>query len=262
LAAGLGSRFGGLKQLAVVRADGAAIMDVLVRRSAAAGFERAVIVIAPRMEERVRAHLDTMSNAPIPVELAVQALKPGRDRPSGTADAVLAARESIDGSFAVVNGDDLYPATAFASLADQLHNSPDEHAMVAFRVARTLTGNRRVSRALVDVDGSSAILSIREGTVVPAGDGLRFEAGTSVQSLRDDAYVSMNMWGFRPSIFDALADAVAEFIRDGRDDEAYLPDVLAALVASGITVRALVSEERCIGVTHDDDLAAVWTALS
>jgi choline kinase len=263
LAAGSGTRFGGLKQLAAVRADGAAIMDVLVARAATAGFERAVIVIAPGMEAQIRGHLVARGNAPIPVGLAVQELLPGRSRPLGTADAVLAARDAVDGSFVVVNGDDLYPADGFELLADHLGRAPDdEHAMVAFRVARTLTGSRPVSRALVDVDARSALVGIRERTVVPGADGLQFEVGSSRRPLRDDAYVSMNMWGFRASIFDALAVAVAEFVSKRRTGEAFLPDVVAAQVAVGVMVRVLVSDARCLGVTHDEDLAAVRNALT
>ena len=263
LAAGRGSRFGGLKQLAAVAPGGAAIMDVLVRRAAAAGFERAVIVVAPGMEAQVRAHLEAMGDAPIPVDLAVQRLPEGRSQPLGTAAAVLAARGSTEGSFVVVNGDDVYPPGAFALIADHLGDRPDtEHALVAFRVGRTLLGDRAVSRALVDVGRGSALVAIREGTVVPAADGLQFQVGSTSVSLRDDALVSMNMWGFRPSIYDALADAVAVFVAEGCEGEVFLPDVVAARVAAGGTVRVVTSDELCFGVTHDDDLAAVRSALS
>jgi bifunctional N-acetylglucosamine-1-phosphate-uridyltransferase/glucosamine-1-phosphate-acetyltransferase GlmU-like protein len=258
LAAGLGSRFGGLKQLAPVGAHGAAIMDVLVERAAVAGFERAVIVVSPEAAAPVHSHLEAMGEKRIPVDLAVQ------PRQLGTADAVLAARSAVDGSFVVVNGDDLYPAGGFALLADHLREGPaDEHAMVAFRAARTLAGKRRVSRALVDVDATSALVGIREGAVVPGTDGLRFEIGASAQPLRDDALVSMNMWAFRPAIFHALADAVGRFVGEQREGEAYLPDVVAAQVsAQAARVRVFVSEDRCLGVTHHDDLAAVRSALS
>ena len=263
LAAGLGTRFGGLKQLAAVGADGAAIMDVLVARAATTGFDRAVIVVSPGTEAQVRGHLAARGRAPIPVDVAVQGLMPGRSRPLGTADAVLAARDAVDGSFVVVNGDDLYPTEGFALLADHLGRAAAaEHAMVAFRVGRTLTGTRPVSRALVEVDARSALVRIREGTVVPGADGLQFEVGSSCWPLRDDACVSMNMWGFRPVMLEALAEAVAKFVSERRPGEAFLPDVVAAQVAAGATVRVRVSEERCIGVTHDEDLAEVRNALT
>ena len=262
LAAGSGSRFGGLKQLAEVGAGGAAIMDISVRRAAAVGFGRAVIVIAPGMEGQVRSHLAAMGDAPIPVDLAVQRLVPGRTRPLGTADAVLAARAAVDGSFAVVNGDDVYPERAFALLTGHLGGSSGgEHALVAFPVAQTLSGDRAVSRAILEVDDTQALVAIREGTVVSGAGGRRFEAADGSQPIADDARVSMNMWGFRPSIFEPLADAVAQFVAEDRHGEAWLPDVVQSQVDAGATVRVLVCEERCFGVTHEADLAAVRSAL-
>jgi hypothetical protein len=261
LAAGSGSRFGGLKQLAEVGAGGAAIMDISVRRAAAAGFDRAVIVISPGMETQVREHLAAMGDAPIPIDLARQRLRPGRTRPLGTADAVLAARAAVDGSFVVVNGDDVYPERAFALLAGHMAGgSTDEHALVAFRVAQTLTGDRPVSRAILELDGTRALVAIREGTVVSGAPGRRFETANGSQPITDDACVSMNMWGFRPSIFEPLADAVAQFVAEDRQGEAWLPEVVQAQVDAGVTVRVFVCEERCFGVTHEADLAAVRNA--
>jgi molybdopterin-guanine dinucleotide biosynthesis protein A len=262
LAAGSGTRFGGRKQLAVVGPDGAAIMDISVRRAATAGFDRAVIVIAPGMEAQVREHLVAVGDPPIPVEVAVQPLVPGRSRPLGTADAVLAARAAVHGSFAVVNGDDVYPERAFAQLAASLSGgSKREHALVAFRVGQTLGGDRAVSRARLDLDDARALVAIHEGTVVPGGDGRIFETAEGSKAIGEDALVSMNMWGFRPSIFEPLAAAVAQFVADDRDGEAWLPSVVQAEIDAGVIVRVLVSEERCFGVTHEADLAAVRSAL-
>ncbi len=265
LAAGLGSRFGGRKQLVEVDSDGAAIMDILLRRAAAAGFSYAVVVVAPAMEGAVRAHLELMRGAPgshaLSTELAVQRLPAGRSRPLGTADAVLAAREKVHGPFVVVNADDLYPADAFVLAADHLRTAAvDEHAMVGFRVARTLTGNRPVSRALVHVD-NARLVTAREGTVVKDVDGLWFETDASVLPLRGDECVSMNMWVFRDSVFAALAGGVAAFVAGGCVGEVFLPDVVASIVQSGEVVRVVISESTCIGVTHDEDIVAVRAAL-
>ena len=158
LAAGRGMRFGGLKQLVAVRDDGATVTDVLVRRAADAGFERAVIVVRPAIEELVRAHLDEMGAAGIPVELAVQR------RPRGTADAVLAARDAVDGSFVVVNADDLYPAGAFSLIATHLRDAPaHEHAVVGFRLDRTLVGSRPEARACSRSTRPARSSAVREG---------------------------------------------------------------------------------------------------
>jgi hypothetical protein len=265
LAAGLGSRFGGPKQLVQVGTDGAAIMDILLQRAAAVGFRRAVIVVAPGTEAVVRAHLDGMhASAPpdFPVELAVQPLRPGRSRPLGTADAALAARDAVAGSFVVVNADDLYPADAFALAAAHLRDAPpSEHALVAFRVSRTLVGDRAVSRALIRVGAAGELIGIREGTVVPQADGLQFETGSSMEELQGDECVSMNLWAFREFAFDAFAREVSEFVAEDREGEAFLPDAVMRLVGSGETVRVLVSESRCVGITHDQDIAVVRAAL-
>src|SRR5438067_897897 len=118
LAAGRGTRFGGLKQLVAIRDDGATVADLLVRRAADAGIEQAAIVVRPEIEEQFRAHVDAMDAPKIPVELVVQ------HRPRGTADAVLSARHAVGGQFVVVNADDLYPAGAFSLVATHLRNAP------------------------------------------------------------------------------------------------------------------------------------------
>jgi bifunctional N-acetylglucosamine-1-phosphate-uridyltransferase/glucosamine-1-phosphate-acetyltransferase GlmU-like protein len=254
LAAGQGVRFGGVKQLVAVRDDGATITDVLIRRAADAGLERAVIVVRAEIEELMRSHLDESDRAPIPVELAVQT------RPRGTADALLSARGAVDGSVVVVNADDLYPAEAFRSIANHLrHASADEHAVVGFRLDRTLIGPRPEARALLTFDEHGGLAAVREGSV-EKGDGLQFRTATAIAPLRGDEIVSMNMWGFRPSVFDALATAVAE--RGTRDPEAevYLPDVVSTMIAAGDTVRVLGSDEDCIGITYREDLDTVRAA--
>lgn len=256
LAAGLGTRFGGLKQLVAIRDDGATITDLLIRRAADAGIERAFIVVRPAIEELVRAHVDAMGRAPIPVELVVQ------HQPKGTADAVLSARQAVEGSFVVVNADDLYPTGAFSLIAAHLKEAPaHEHAVVGFRVDRTLVGSRPESRALLTIDDAGLLVGVREGSVEKDG-GLRFRTATSLDEFRGDEIVSMNMWGFRPSVFDALAATVAELGAHAPDLEVYLPDAVALMVARGTTVRVLLSDERCIGMTYREDVSALRASQS
>jgi NDP-sugar pyrophosphorylase family protein len=266
LAAGAGTRFGGRKQLAEVGPGGEAIMDVMLRRAAAAGTAGAVIVVAPGMVEAVRDHLEAHAAGGArgrPVEIVVQRAVPGRAQPLGTAAAVLAARDAVDGPFIVINGDDAYPEDAFELLVDHLRRAPTaEHALVAFRVANTLTGDRPVSRAAIEVDAESRLRAITEGAVARGPAGLRFETNASARPLSGDTPVSMNMWGFRPSVFGAFAEAVDDFAASGDAGEVYLPDVVTALVRSGAVVRVLVSEGVCIGVTHPEDVVAVRDALS
>ena len=239
LAAGSGTRFGGVKQLAVVGPNGEAILDVLLERAARSGFEAAVVVISPAIEEQMRTHLAAFA-PPLPVEIVFQSA------PLGTAHAVLAARGHIDGSFAVVNADDLYPAGAFAMLAQHL-SSEDEHALVAFHVVKTLIGQQPVKRALLDFDDEGDLVALRESVVAPG--------------LVGDEWVSMNMWAFTHSMFDELARAAA-VPGAGVNGEILLPDVVGSLIDNGATVTVLRCEEPCIGITYAEDVDVVRAALA
>jgi hypothetical protein len=117
-------------------------------------------------------------------------------------------------------------------------------------------------RARIEVDAEQHLAGIREGAVIPGGDGLQFEVDGATQPLPDDALVSMNMWGFRPPIFEALDRAVGSFLAGPRAGEVYLPDAVAAQMAAGATVRVLVSDEPCLGITYAEDVAAIRNALA
>ena len=254
LAAGRGRRFGGLKQLASVRADRSTVTDVLLQRAAEAGVERAVIVVRADIEPRIRAHLDAVGWPGIPTVFAVQR------RPRGTADAVLAARDVIEGSAIVVNADDLYPASAFRMLVAHLRDtSSEENATIAFRLDHTLLGARPESRALLTVDDAGVLIGVREGRIEKT-PVLQFVRDDRAEPVQGDELVSMNIWGFRPSVFPAIEAAVSAHRTDA--GELYLPDVVAQLVASGVTVRVLRSEETCIGLTYREDVDAPRSALS
>ena len=254
LAAGRGTRFGGPKQLVAVRDDGSIITDILLCRAAAAGVERAVMVVNDDIARRARAHMDARDPG-VSIELVVQ------PRPRGTADAVLAARDAAPGPIVVVNADDVYPASAFAALAAHLRDAPaDEHAAVGFRLDRTRVGARPESRALLDVDETGLLRGIREAQLRDDGDG-EFSTTESSDAVAGDQLVSMNIWAFRASAFDALAAAVAEHDRRGTAGEVFLPDVVASMVAAGERVRVIPSAETCVSLTYAEDLDAVRSAL-
>ena len=249
LAAGLGTRFGGLKQLAPVGPHDEAIMDVLLERAARSGFDGVLVVVRSEIEAAVAAHLSTFP-PPLSTRVVVQPVPTGRDRPLGTAHAVLSCRAEIRGPFAVVNADDLYPEEAFVALAAHLATS-NEHALVAFRLGQTLIGDQPVSRALISID--------------PDNDRLvRIEENTKLQraSASADTWVSMNMWGFQPSIFEQLEHAVDAFTASGATGEVLLPDVVSTMVATGADVHVVRCEQRCIGITYADDVRAVRAELA
>ena len=235
LAAGMGTRFNGLKQLAPVGHDGEAIVDFLLRRADAAGFDGAVVVVRPDIVRDIDDHFDA-HDPPLPTTLAVQS------EPLGTAHAVLACAELIDSAFAVVNADDLYPSNAFAMLAKHLADS-HQHALVGFRVDRTLVSGRPVSRARIETTDDH-LDAIVEETVSAS------TAGTH--------WVSMNMWGFQPSALDHMERAVAT---RAQRREVLLPDVVAAMVDAGEHVRVLRCNDPCIGITYADDVDLVRARL-
>jgi dTDP-glucose pyrophosphorylase len=243
LAAGSGTRFGGVKQLAPVGPNGEAILDVLLARAEAAGFAGAVIVTSPAIEAQMREHL-AVHCPKLPVDVVLQR------SPTGTADAVLAARDVVDGAFAVVNADDLYPAGAFAMIAEHLA-SEDGPTLVAFPAVKTLIGPRPVKRAVLDLDDDGRLVAIRESTVAPGSD-----------ALVGHEWVSMNMWGFALSMFAVLARAVDEFAASGSTGEVLLPDVVGALVLAGEAVHVLRCDEPCIGITYAEDVDVVRAALA
>lgn len=237
LAAGLGTRFGGLKQLAPIGPDGEAIMDLLLARASTEGYDRAVVVIRPDIRDVVHAHFGRYP-PPIPVEFAEQA------EPIGTADAVLTARGAVDGPFVVANADDLYPVEAFAVLARHIRLT-NEHAMVAFRAGRTIVNDHPERRARLDIGEHGRLSGVEETTLCPS------------EGFDKDSWISMNLWGFQPPMFDALARALAS----PSSSEVYLPDVMGAMVADGAFVRVLLCELPCVGITRSDDVDAVRRTL-
>jgi bifunctional N-acetylglucosamine-1-phosphate-uridyltransferase/glucosamine-1-phosphate-acetyltransferase GlmU-like protein len=240
LAAGKGTRFGGPKQLVPVRDDGATIMDVLLARAASAGIVNAAVVVNPEIEREVRARLGAS------VAVVVQ------QRKRGTADAVLTTREVASGPIVVVNADDVYPVSAFDVVARHL----DDHAAVGFRLDRGRIGTRPESRALLECNATGMLTGVREVKVVRGADGAFSVAGES-EIVAGDQRVSMNMWAFQPSAFDALASAVAA----ETEGEVFLPNVVASMVATGARVRMLPCDDECVSLTYAEDIDIVRSAL-
>jgi CTP:molybdopterin cytidylyltransferase MocA len=274
LAAGLGRRFGGVKQLAEVFPDGRTVIARSMEHAARAGFERAVVIvrsdIAGLLADDVRVHWP----ADIAVEYVEQDRDPasiaaerehGRTKPLGTAHAVLAAADRLDGPFAVFNADDLYRANPVAAIAGQLRDG-DGHAVMGFDVARTLLTDRPVTRGLCRTDAAGRLSAIEEGTVGRGEDGrLTWAApGGAPVTLAGTEPVSMNLWAFAPSILGRLAIAVDEFMASGRvasGDEVLLPSVVGRMVADE-PVRVLRTGESCLGVTYREDIPLLVEALA
>ncbi|GAC1306943.1 MAG: sugar phosphate nucleotidyltransferase [Acidimicrobiales bacterium] len=261
LAAGMGSRFGGLKQLAPVGPNGEAIFDYTVRDAQAAGVDRVVLIVRDEIREAISDHVARRWPGDLEIEWVLQQTPAGRAKPLGTAHAVLATRPTVGGPFLVLNADDHYGSECFPEIVAHL-TTTSEHVLAGFRVDRTLLGPAPVNRGRVWAEADGAVTGVAEGRVeVGSGGALTWTGQGRVDHLRGDEPVSMNLWGFQPSLFDWLQRAWEDFGArhlDRTDAELLLPTVVDAMLTSGLeTVRLLPTEAWCLGVTHADDLPLI-----
>jgi hypothetical protein len=273
LAAGLGRRFGGLKQIEGLGPNGATLLEYGVYDAISAGFERVVCVIRESMFELCQATFAQRFGHRVRVEFAFQRNDdvpgPGdaraRSTPWGTGHAVLASRALVAGPFVVMNADDFYGAAAFANLARSLRQAPETHAMVAYRLGDTLSPTGGVSRAICTASPTGFLQDLREthglyGVGEPPVE-VYDEHGTSFTL---DQPVSMNIWGFGHSIYEEMARSFSTFLNDptrSDDDEFLLPDVVRSVIRANGQVRVLPGGGDWIGVTHAGDRDAATLAL-
>ncbi|MEZ5236415.1 MAG: NTP transferase domain-containing protein [Acidimicrobiales bacterium] len=268
LAAGLGSRFGGTKQLAEVGPSGEAILDYTIDDARRAGFDEIVLIVRRDLEQLVTEHLRATHGPALTFRLVFQDdFGPSRAKPWGTGHAVLAARDTVDGPFAVVNADDFYGTAAFGRLAEALRNDDDpadRHYLVAYRLARTLSASGTVSRGVCSTGADGMLTSIVENLAIERVDG-RIVSHDSGAELAEDTPVSMNLWGLRPSIFTELGTAWERFLAERGDDpkaEFQLPTVISAAVHAGrASVAVARTDADWMGVTYPADLADVVTRI-
>lgn len=293
MAAGMGSRFGGLKQIEPITDKGELIIDFSLYDAVMAGFKKAVFVIKRENEEDFRRLLDGKAGKYIDIEYAHQELwdipegyevPEGRQKPWGTGHAVMAARKKVDGPFAVINSDDYYGTGAFQSMYDFLENAEDgekyNYCMVGYDIENTLTENGYVSRGVCEISEGGLLSSITERTKIQwQGEKIVFaeDAGTAgaagtagkphFTELSRGTVVSMNFWGFTASILaemeagfpDFLDKALAENPMKG---EYFLPGVVDRLISDGkAQVKVLRSRDRWYGVTYKEDKQSVVDAL-
>lgn len=270
LAAGLGTRYGGLKQLTPVGPHGEALLDYGVYDAARAGFRKTIFVIRHEVEDLFRRHVAEVIDAGVEVAYARQApdpSTPGRTKPWGTGHAVLAAAPQLTGPFAVMNADDFYGAGVYRMLFEHLADA-GEHALVGYPLEETLSPHGGVSRAIAESDARGYLSRLTEVTdIEPLGSGFtgRTMAGQAV-ALGGAEFVSMNLWGFTPAVLPALRRQFARFLeRRGADPAAefLLSEAVGAQVAAGeARVRVVRSRERWFGMTFSADEAAVRGELA
>lgn len=257
MAAGVGSRFGGIKQVAEVGPAGESLFDYAVYDAVRVGFEEVVFVVSDASRSAVAAQVEAGCGRHVPVRYAVQE-SDGRAKPWGTGHAVLTACREASGPFAVVNADDFYGKRSFDLLAQELTVDDPDHLLVGFRLRQTLSPNGGVTRGVCVVE-DGILASITELHEVAAVDGeVHNREGLP---LTGEELISTNLWGFRPSFCRTLAAEFELFVREHGDDadaEFLIGDAVTALGDYGDEdVRVLPTPERFLGVTYADDLAAV-----
>lgn len=282
LAAGIGSRFGGFKQIEPLGAAGEIIVDYAVFDAWRAGFTRVVFVIRPELEQPFRAHFDEKLRGRMDVRYVFQELHhlpagfsvpPGRQKPWGTAHAIWCAREAVAGPFAAINADDFYGTRSYQVMGGFLRQtgpvSPSpEYAMVGFPVLRTLSPFGTVSRGICRLDPEGFLLGVTERLKVGLREGRPGfeEAAGDWQALTGEETVSMNMWGFTASLFGQLEDLLAGFLkRRGQElkSEFYIPEAVDELLAAGrCRVRVLPTTAQWFGMTYPEDRQAVKEAIA
>jgi NDP-sugar pyrophosphorylase family protein len=269
LAAGKGSRFGGLKQIEPVGPSGETLLDYAVYDAARAGFARVVFVIRREFEDAFRSAVTAKYSGRVGIGFVFQSMDDvpegcrvpvGREKPWGTGHAVWCARRAVDGPFAVINADDFYGASSFGLLAGFLRTADaSRFAMVGFRLDHTLSENGSVSRGVCRENGG-VLLSITEETEIARGDvgpGRRFSG---------DEVVSMNCWGFTPALFGGLEKGLRAFLgARGFDPKAewYIPEAISGLILGGeASVEVLPSEDQWFGITFRDDRERVASTIA
>ena len=285
MAAGMGSRYGGLKQIDPVDENGNIIIHYSLYDAYRAGFKTAVFVIKPELEETFREVIGPKVPEKMEIKYVYQviddlpngyAVPEGRTKPWGTAHAALAARKVVDGPFAIINSDDYYGVGAFQTIYDYLCANPDsdayyEYAMVGYLLKNTVTENGSVARGVCTSNSQGYLENIVERTKIVKGEQMpRYteDDGATWTDISGDTIVSMNMWGFTRSYLDEAQARFPAFLDDAMQHnpmkgEYFLPSVVSQLLMEEkARVRVLSSEDKWYGVTYKEDKPVVVNALA
>jgi NDP-sugar pyrophosphorylase family protein len=279
LAAGIGNRYGGLKQMDAVGPSGETIVDYSIFDAARAGFNKVVFVIRRSIESDFReVYLDKLAKK-IDVDYVFQEIEDvpsglsvptGRKKPWGTSQAVLVSRSKVRAPFAAINADDFYGQEAFQVMAAFLRGLGTgdlSYSLVGYDLETTLSEHGTVARGVCDVDGSGYLKGIVERTHIErSADGIVYQDDTGQRTpFHGRKTVSMNFWGFSPTFFGFAAEAFERFVREKADDpkaELYIPLVVNDLIKTGrVRVKVLPCRQKWFGVTYKDDKPMVVAEL-
>ncbi len=283
MAAGMGSRYGGLKQIDPVDEQGHIIMDFSIYDAKQAGFEKVVFIIKEENEQDFREAIGNRVERQMETAYAFQritdipegfAVPEGRVKPWGTAHAVLSACKEIDGPFAVINADDYYGRDAFHKIYRYLSSHEDDekyrYTMVGYELKNTVTDNGHVARGICETNDAGELTAVVERTrIEKRGDGIAYteDDGATWQSIPGQTLVSMNMWGFTRSILDEIQSGFPAFLEIGLRDnplkcEYFLPSVVSELLEKKkASVAVLSSADKWYGVTYKEDKPVVVAAM-
>ncbi len=283
MAAGMGSRYGGLKQIDPVDDEGHIIMDFSIFDAKQAGFEKVIFIIKRENEEDFKTAVGDRVSRYMEVVYAYQEVgnipegyqvPEGRVKPWGTAHAVLSCIHEIDGPFAVINADDYYGQDAFRLIYDYLSTHADDdkyrYTMVGYRLGNTVTDNGHVSRGVCEMNEEGELIAINERTKIEKRDGgiaYTEDDGKTWNHLSADTIVSMNMWGFTRSILDEIRDGFPAFLDEGLKTnpmkcEYYLPAVVSRLLGEDRAAAAVLkSGDKWYGITYKEDKPVVEAAM-
>ena len=282
MAAGIGSRYGGLKQIEPIGPGGEIILDYSIYDAKQAGFGKIVFVIKTEIKQAFQARIEQTIGQHCEIDYVFQDLgnlpqgfeiPQGRRKPWGTAHAVLSCQHLIDTPFAVINADDFYGRTSFQALGTYLRSAQDrddvyDFCMVGYNLKNTLTDHGHVARGVCTVDQAGYLVEVHERTRIEKFNGeVKYtENGETWIDIPGDSLVSMNMWGFTPSVFNELGGRFSHFLNDYRDNlinaEYFLPDVVNQLMEEKrAMVKVLQTQEQWFGVTYKEDRTRVKNAV-
>ena len=275
LAAGMGSRYGGLKQLDGLGPNGETIMDYSIYDAIRGGFGKVVFVIRHTFETDFREKILSKYESKIPVELVFQELEylpkgfilnPERTKPFGTNHALLMGKEVINEPFAVINADDFYGKESYTILAEALtkmEGKTNEYCMIGYRLGNTLSESGSVARGVCQKDSNENLTTVVERTKIERKeDGqVKYEENGEWTPVDESSPVSMNMWGFTPDYFQHSEKAFVEFLNENENNikaEFFIPLVVNNLIVAGTaTCKVLDTPSKWFGVTYADDRQAV-----
>ena len=272
LAAGMGSRYGGLKQMDPVDPNGELIIDYSIYDAIASGFGKIVFMIRHEFENAFKEKIGSKYEKMINIEYAYQQMDaciggfkvpPSREKPWGTGHAILVAKDVICEPFAVINADDFYGPAAFKVIAKYLSESKpleNEYCMVGYRLNNTLSKHGHVCRGICKLDEKGFLSSVTEHTNIEKDEnGAKGLDAEGFECFIDgDRVVSMNLWGFMPSVFSYLQKQFNEFLKKSGSEpkaEFFIPSAVDTLVSNGsATVKVLETNEKWFGVTYKQDM--------